>query len=486
MKFCKTPGTIGVSFRNANRLLDALEQLGTEPHGLLVSRHGQIGLEGYWAPYGPGVIHGCQSLTKTVTGIALGAAIQEGLLSLEDRLIDIFPEYAHLTQGCPYWDELKVRHIASMGAGMDAQPQVTSPDWIEDFFRMEIHHKPGTAYMYNSIGCSMVGACIRKKTGQGLLDFMRDRVFSRIGIDASALGWYTHADGLENGSGGFIANVRVNASLMELYRRRGVWDGERILAEEWVDFALQVQNPHVGGDALYGGMLWIREPCFVADGAMGQWSMYFPEKDAVIAVNQTIAAPYVDNQVRQAIYDFVDSLEDAEVTWAEGELRSMNRRLQTLSIPKAPYGENRALLRRLNGKKLKIENGFAHFFADDLNIFRLDYVAPVESFIFHICGGDLELEISALGKTVRCQVGMRGYRTICHVENPTPNPACTAAIAGYFLSESVMQVEVRWLESCRIHLITFQFNEAGAEITTHRVPVGGFDVPDEAVRAYWC
>ena len=150
------PGTVGISAGAADRLLDALESCGTEPHALLVMRHGSPVFEGYWAPYAPGVIHGDQSLTKTVTGIALGVAITEGILHLDDRLIDIFPEFAHHTQGRPWWDQLRVRHIATMGAGMERQPPVTDPDWIEKFFQMDIVHAPGSAFYYNSIACSMV------------------------------------------------------------------------------------------------------------------------------------------------------------------------------------------------------------------------------------------------------------------------------------------------------------------------------------------
>ena len=170
-----SPGAAGISFVAVSRFLDTLDKLDTEPHAFLAARHGQTFLEGYWAPYGKGVVHGCQSLTKTVTGIALGAAMQEGILGLDDRLIDLFPEYRIHTTGRPWWEALRVRHIATMSAGMDSQPQVTAPDWIERFFREEIVHEPGTAYFYNSIACSMVGACIRKRTGSGLMEFLSGR-----------------------------------------------------------------------------------------------------------------------------------------------------------------------------------------------------------------------------------------------------------------------------------------------------------------------
>ena len=478
------PGKVGISYGDANLLLDRIENSGTEPHALLVMRHGLPAFEGYWAPYCQGMIHGDQSLTKTVTGIALGAAITEGILSLEDRLVDIFPEYAHHASGKAWWDELKVRHICTMGTGMEKQPAVTDPDWIEKFFTMDIVHQPGTALYYNSIACSMVGACIRKKTGLGLKACLTPRVFEKIGIDPEAIAWHCHEDGLENGSGGLISSVRDNALVMELYRRGGVWDGETVLCREWVDFALQVQNPHSAG-ATYGGMMWMYPGFMMADGAMGQWSMLIPGKDAVISIQETLTGEGVDRKVREALTQFAESMQDQEVSWTEEETRRFFRRLRCLSIPSPEYGKNSRMLKMLDGKTLSVVKGTARFFADDLEIFNRTYLTPVDSFSFTEKSGDLVLTVTARGKTVSCPVGMKGHWAVCDVEPISANPARTACVAGHFADPDTLQLEIRWLESCRIHLLTFRFNGEGADISTVRVPVGGFDVPEEFAYAQW-
>lgn len=481
---CVHPGTVGVSFGDADRLLDELENSGTEPHALLVLRHGSPALEGYWAPYGPGVVHGDQSLTKTVTGVALGVAVTEGVLGLEERLLDIFPEYAGHARGRPFWNELRVRHIATMAAGMERQPAVTDPDWKENFFKMDILHQPGTAFYYNSIACSMVGACIQKRTGLGLMDYLTPRVFDKIGVDTARLRWHKHADGLENGSGGLISTVRDNALVMELYRRGGLWEGERILSREWVDFALQVQNPHTGG-AAYGGMMWMYPGCMMADGAMGQWSMLFPEKDAVISIQQTIAAPGVDEKVRRALSGFAASFSDTPLIWTAEETSRFQRRLRTLSLSAPACQENHAALRRIDGRRLVISEGVARFFADDLMIFNNEYSTPIEAFTFRERNGDLLLTVEARGRSVTCPVGLKGYRPVSDVPPVSGNPARTACVTGAFPDESTLLLEIRWLETCRIHRLSFRFDAEGAIVTTTRVPVGGFDVPDETARAHW-
>ncbi len=480
-----SPGAAGIPFWAVSRFLDTLQQLDTEPHAFLAARHGKLVLEGYWAPYGKGVIHGCQSLTKTVTGIALGAAIQEGILKLDERLIDLFPEYRIHTEGRPWWEELRVRHIATMSAGMESQPDVTAPDWVERFFQEEIVHRPGTAYFYNSIACSMVGACIRKRAGSGLMEYLSGHIFQKLGIDPQRILWHKHADGLENGSGGLVSTVRDNALLMELYRSRGMWQGERLLGEEWVDFALRIQNNACPGNAAYGGLLWVRDGCFMADGAMGQWAMLFPEKDMVVSIQQTIASPTADEAVRGAVFDLVAAAGENPVLWSGEENRAFSERIHTLSIPAPAYGEDPGLLHSLSGKTLRVVQGTARFFADDLSIFNKAYQAPVQSFRFEEDHGDLLLTVTAAGGVVVCPVAFKGYRTVSNLKPVSENPARMACVTGRFQEDGSMCLEIRWLESCRIHHLTFCFDEEGADITTSRVPVGGFDVPDETARALW-
>ena len=477
-------GKVGILYKDANRLIDDLEHAGTEIHSLYAMRHGLPVLEGYWAPYGPGVLHGCQSLSKTVTGIALGTAMQEGILHLSDRLIDIFPEYAHHTAGRPYWNELQVRHIATMSAGMDTQPAVTSSNWIEEFFQTDIVHKPGTSFFYNSIACSMVGACIRRKTGVGLKEFLTSRVFCKIGVDPDLITWHCHPNGMENGSGGVMSTVRQTALLMELYRRGGVWNNERILSEEWVRFALQVQNPYPEGALKYGGMMWVWEHCFAADGAMGQWSLFYPEKDLVISVNQTLTGDGY-SEVRGILERFAASLCDHPVEWTEKEELAFSDRISRLCIPHPTYGPDPVLLSAIDGKCLDIKGGTAHFFADDLTIFDRSYQAPVTAFRFEKQGNGLMLHVHTDGGTRLCPVTFSGNRSVYEVDTPSSNPVRIASVTGHCPDGHTLCLEVRWLESCRIHLIRFNFTGTGAEITTSRLRVGGFDVPDETVHAKW-
>ncbi len=475
------PQAVGIPSGDVHALVDALQASGTEMHGLVILRHGKVAAEGWWSPYGPGQVHGSQSLTKTMTGSAFGIAMQEGLLSLDTRVINVFPEYAPLCEGKPYWDELCLRHMTTMGSGMETQPAIDRADWIEKFFTMDIVHKPGTAFYYNSTACSMVGACIRKLTGLGLREYLRPRLLDIIGIDADRLKWHCHPDGMENGSGGLISTTEDNARLMDLYRQGGAWNGQQLLSPDWVSFAMQTQNDHMAEASVsYGGMMWKRGDCLMADGAMGQWSMFFPEKDLVVSLNQTISTAEQSSAVMDAVFSFAHALPDGDVPLDEQSAEALQQRLAALAMPAPAYHENKELLQALDNTRYQVMEGSPHFFADDLIIFNPSYAMPVTAFGFKAVDGNLELAVETAHSVVQCPVGLKGQRLVHTV--PNNNPACTLAISGAMPDGHTLELEIRWLESCRVHRLVFQFAGEEATAVSSRDKVGGFDIDNSTIR----
>ena len=125
------PEEAGIPSGAILRLLDKLESGYTEPHGLMIMRDGKVCAEGWWAPYAPGLHHMCASLTKTYMGTAIGIAIRKGLLTLDTKLTDIFPEFPP-EDPSPWIDELTVRHVLTMGTGMTAFPSQEG-NWVKNF-----------------------------------------------------------------------------------------------------------------------------------------------------------------------------------------------------------------------------------------------------------------------------------------------------------------------------------------------------------------
>ena len=122
-----TPEAVGIPSASVEWLLDRLEEGWTEPHGLMIMRHGKVCAEGWWAPYAPNLVHGDQSLTKTYTITALGLLHDEGKLELEEKLVDIFPQYMPevISENL---QAMTVRNLMSFGSGVE---QMVSRRYVE-------------------------------------------------------------------------------------------------------------------------------------------------------------------------------------------------------------------------------------------------------------------------------------------------------------------------------------------------------------------
>ena len=182
-----TPESVGIPSGAIEKLLDTLEFGGfTEPHGLMIYRHGKVCAEGWWSPYTAGMRHALMSHTKTYAGTAVGIAVTEGLVKLSDRLIDIFPDKAP-EEPSEYLKKLTVQDVLCMGVGMPRMPR-QELDWVRAFLGNEIVYEPGTRFIY-STSCELLAAIVREVSGYGLMDYLKPRLFDKIGIDAKNLSW---------------------------------------------------------------------------------------------------------------------------------------------------------------------------------------------------------------------------------------------------------------------------------------------------------
>lgn len=125
------------------------------------------------------------SQTKTFTGTAIAIAEAEGLLSLDERLVDIFPEYVPENPS-ENLQKMTIRHLLCMGGGMETTCKMDG-NWLKNFFATPVPNEPGTAFFYNDSAVTVLPAIIRKKTGLHIVDFLWPRLFDKIGIDADNL-----------------------------------------------------------------------------------------------------------------------------------------------------------------------------------------------------------------------------------------------------------------------------------------------------------
>jgi hypothetical protein len=157
---------------------------------------------------------------------------------------------------------------------------------VRGFLMIPPDRPPGTVFAYNQPCTYSLAAIIQRQSGQTLIDYLRPRLFDPLGIDRA--GWQQHPAGRDIGFSGLHATTDALARLGLLYLQRGVWNGARLLSEEWVAEATRVQiespnEPKPDWQQGYGFQFWMSRHGYRGDGAYGQFCVVLPEQDAVIA-----------------------------------------------------------------------------------------------------------------------------------------------------------------------------------------------------------
>jgi len=287
------PEEQGICSSAITGFLETAEQQGLELHSFMLVRHGHVAAEGWWSPYRPEHPRMLFSLTKIFTSTAVGLALEEGRLTLEDKVCRFFPEYDRNRMDARK-SALSIRHLLTMSAGqsqpaMGADFRRKKTSWVKHFLEMPLDYDPEERFVYNGGASHMLAAIVQKVTGQTLTEYMQPRFFGPLGIEE--VRWETDPAGLQCGGFGLILRTEDIAKIGQLYLQRGSWKGRQILSPHWVEQAVSLQIAtadragHADAQQGYGYQFWLsRHGAYRGDGAHGQLCVVMPEQDAVVAI----------------------------------------------------------------------------------------------------------------------------------------------------------------------------------------------------------
>jgi CubicO group peptidase (beta-lactamase class C family) len=285
-----SPSALFAFVDEADRNIDSL-------HSFMLVRHGHVVAECWWSPYDAKTRHELYSLSKSFTSTAVGLAIAEGKLSLDDPVLKFFPEDAP-EKPSSNLKAMRVHDLLRMSTGHQTEPRLYSlqesrlaaakEPWVKTFLAHPVPFKPGTHFLYNTAGTYMQSAIVQKVTGQTVLDYLRPRLFEPLGIENPT--WGTSPQGIS--LGGYALSIRTEdiAKFGQLYLQKGQWQGRQLVPAAWVKAATALQtsngsNPQSDWDQGYGYQFWrARHGAYRGDGAFGQFCVVMPEQDAVIAI----------------------------------------------------------------------------------------------------------------------------------------------------------------------------------------------------------
>lgn len=343
--------------------------------GFVIRRHGKVVAEGTWRPFDTlNKPHALYSHSKSFTSSAIGLLVDDGKLDLDERVVAIFPEYAPENPS----DDLKsmrVRDLLTMNTGMPKDQQLArsvgaSENWIKAFLAKKIEWSPGTGFKYDSDATYVLSAIVERRAGKPLMDFLDERMFSKIGIENKMSD--LSPDGIACGGWGMHMTTREISRFGQLLLDKGVWNGSRILTEDWIALAttrhtwsgwIKIGRKEVGAgtdwEQGYGFQFWrCHKGAYRADGANGQLTVVMPEQDAVVSINAGL-------DIMQKELDLVwnillPAMHDAPLAEDAAALASLRARCAALAVapPNAVFRNDDL---RFLGKKFPLGYNFRGF-----------------------------------------------------------------------------------------------------------------------------
>jgi CubicO group peptidase (beta-lactamase class C family) len=349
----KSPESQGISSSAILSFIDAADREIDTMHSVMLVRHGFVVAEGWWSPYEAKTPHILFSLSKSFTSTAVGLAIADGKISLDDEVLTFFPEDAPANPS----DNLKamrIRDLLCMSTGHQVEVELdANQPWTKAFLAHPVPFKPGTHFMYNTPATYMLSAIVQKTTGKTVLDFLRPRLFEPLGIENPM--WGTSPQGISLGGWGLRIRTEDIARFGQLYLQKGQWNGKPLIPASWVAAATSRQtsngsNPKSEWDQGYGYQFWrCRYGAYRGDGAFGQYCIVLPEQDAVVAITSGV-------RNMQAVMDLVwdkllPALQASSLPADDAAYKKLTTRLASLTVQPASGSPTSLIVAAVSGKR---------------------------------------------------------------------------------------------------------------------------------------
>ncbi|MBE6742127.1 MAG: serine hydrolase [Ruminococcaceae bacterium] len=481
---------------NPKAVYDFIERGERENLGInsfILIKNQKVVAEGVYPPYDKETTHSMYSVSKSITATAIGFAIDEGKVNLEDSVSKFFPEYDKLG----YNKNITVRHLITMTAGkmIGMARSRHLKDWLSIFFNAPFYHKPGKKFMYVNDNFYILSAIISVVYGETLVDFLYPRLFEPLGIKKPM--WEQGIHGHAAGGWGLYLSTDDFAKIMLCYANGGVYCGKQVIPADWIEQATSYQVPTVkrGQPDVtqgYGYGFWRTSipNTYRAYGLFGQMGYVFEDKDTVLVINAAVSQ---DELLSKAVHDMAKELWNEPVKEYEDKLKK-----KLAELPDKDYlpaiERNTELEQKYNNKALYTRSSpYASMLNVTISTVFNEYVGRTDRFIFHL---DKDNELYLVWKegsfVNKLHLGFNNkYENTVIKYGDIKFTACTKAA---WIRPKVLRILVRIEEACQVRQLDFDFtnerhiivkNSSFPDLPTlavHYVDFSGFPLPDKLER----
>lgn len=476
-------------------------------HTAMVVRNGFVIAEGTCYPYSGDLWHVTHSLSKSITGLAVGIAAGEGLLTIDDKLVDLFKKRVNPLTALRK-KNLTIRHLLTMSSGISFNEAgaVTENDWVKGYLDSSFLFEPGSEFYYNSMNSYMLSAVIKEITGHGLLDYLKPRLFEPMGI--SRVCWQKCPKGIETGGWGLYLCPEDMAKLGVLMLQKGVWEGKRLVPAEWIREAAvkRMDTPDELGEYGYGYQVWMcgRPDSFQFNGMLGQNVIIYPDIDMVIVTTagseelfqvsgvSDVVETYFPAEYRpsdQALPPDAAAFWDLKETgkrlcshaekreeampkggWKKGLLRAARRKKSEVSW-KRPDNADRYGLKRLDGLSYEIVHPAGSVLPLFLQCFHNNFTKGAERVTLCCRNGKFSITIAEGDVINTIPIGfVRALNSELNVNGEIYRIASVGKLREDEDGNEILLIRIYFLEEANVRTIKIRFLKDSAAISLTERP----------------
>ncbi len=272
--------------------------------GILIVKDGRLVFEEYFNHFTLHSGHDIASVTKSITSLLIGAAIDQGYLKrVDEKVVPYFPEYLPLSDADERKENITIEDLLTMRTGMECDDwdpnsrtyylnnQPSQADDINYILGFPMETTPGSSFAYCTSGTTVLNALLIKTTGMELPEFAKQSLFEPLG--AKSVVWDTSSGGWEHIDGILAMYPREMARLGLLILQNGEWQGEQLISQAWVEQSTREHVALAFNDTWgkgYGYLWWLSDVhiagetvhSFAASGHGGQVIAVFPDLNMVV------------------------------------------------------------------------------------------------------------------------------------------------------------------------------------------------------------
>lgn len=452
-----TPEEQGMSSLVLDSLIQYVITTNQNIHNLTIIRNNHLVLNTDFYPYSSKNLHDLASVTKSITSLLIGIAIDKKYIKNENEpVLKYFPEITHSSKQL---DSLKIRDLLAMQSGFkcgleDGEKALSdmrkTKDWIQFIFNLPMTSEPGTNWSYCSCNYYLLGEILNRTTGLTPLNFAKKYLFNPLNIKGAH--WISNYKGINHGWGDLLLHPLDLAKIGQLVLDDGQWGGKQIVSNNWISKSLK-SSVKLSEDRGYGYGWWIHNALGGYSEAVGrgeQTLSIIPSENLVVVM---FGGGYNQSKIGEFVLKSVKS--NLPLKKVNYEYDLLEKTIKNISKgPSTKFSEaNRNIIQKLNNKTIEFENNMAGIDAIKLHF------SNTKKGVLEIYGKNISGKNPFIISKNSYKIGKD-----LNVKKLDPKLSLPVAIQAWFNGDD--QFILHFNQYCRINNFYFYFTLNGKKVNT--------------------